>query len=290
MSLPGWPGEWFLDTLKSVRRNRIPALWVGLVLALGLAGGALVWFYPRARPEGGLLSDEVLPVPPAPPRLGGGADYDKCLDMIETDPEGALEFARTLPGDAGLHCQALAQVELGSPDLGAPILMQVGMDTAEDPAARAAILGQASQAFLMIDETVQARAASEGAVALLPDDPDVRFDDAIAAIQVKDLEGAIADLAVTLAADPKRGEALVARATAYREEGRLDLAAADADAAVALDGVDQDALLERGIIRQRRGDLAGARADWARVQDIDPDSGSADLATQNLELLDASGV
>jgi len=94
---------------------------------------------------------------------------------------------------------------------------------------------------------------------------------------------------VTLVADPKNGEALVARATSYREAGRLALAAQDADAAVALDPGDPEALLERGIIRQRLGDALGARADWQMVESIDPDSNSADLAMQNLALLDAAG-
>ena len=262
---------------------------LGGALALGLAAGSAWWFYPRPLPDADLPSDQVLPVPPAPPRLGAGADYNECLDMIEEDPEGALLFARGLSGDAALHCEGLAQIELGSPEIGAPILVRIGMDANEEPAARAAILGQASRAYLMIDQAEQARAATQAALALLPDDPDLRFDDAIAALAGKDFAGAIADLAVTLTADPKNSEALVARATAYRELGKLDLARTDADAAVALDPTDQDALLERGTIRQRLGDSAGARADWQQVQAIDPASSSADLATQNLALLDASG-
>jgi len=261
----------------------------GVTLALGALGGAAWWLYKWPQAGINFPSDEVLPVPPAPPRLGAGADYNECLDMIEEDPQGALEFARTLQGDAALHCEGLAQVELGNPDQGAPILMQVGMDVNEEPGARAAILGQASRAYLMIDDAKHARGATQAALALLPDDPDLRFDDAIAAQAGKDFAGAIADLAVTLDADAKNGDALVARATSYREIGKLDLAEKDADAAVTLDPTDQDALLERGIIRQRLGDAAGARKDWQQVQSIDPDSDSAELATQNLALLDAAG-
>lgn len=258
-------------------------------LALGAAGCALWWFDLRPAPEADLSADQPLPVPPAPPRLGNGADYNECLDMIETDPAGALAFSRGLKGNAALHCAGLAQIELGNPELGAPILMQVGLDANEEPGARAAILGEAGRAYLMIDDATHARAATQAALALLPDDPDLRFDDAIAAEAGKDFAGAIADLAVTLDSDPKNAAALVARATAYRQLGKLDLAAADAGTAVALDPNNQDALLERGIIRQRQGDTTGARADWQQVQNIDPDSSSADLATQNLALLDATG-
>ena len=55
-------------------------------------------------------------------------------------------------------------------------------------------------------------------------------------------------------------------------------------------GLDPDlpeGLLERGILRQRHGDADGARADWERVIELDPDGATADLAEQNLALLDA---
>ena len=261
-----------------------------LVLALCAAGGLSRLLHRAPEPAPAEIEGVAFPVPPAPPRLGGGAGYNQCLDLIESDPQGALLFARGLSGNAALHCEGLAQIELGSPDIGAPILLQIGNDPHEEASVRAAILGQASRGFLMIDNNEQARGATQAALALLPDDPDLRFDDAIAAIAISDFAGAIADLEVTLAADPKNAEALVARATSYRETGKLDLARADADAAVALDPADQDALLERGIIRQREGDAAGARADWQHVQTIDPGSNSADLATQNLALLDAAGT
>ena len=45
--------------------------------------------------------------------------------------------------------------------------------------------------------------------------------------------------------------------------------------------------LERGIIRQLRGDTAGARADWERTIEVAPDSSAADLAQQNLALNEA---
>jgi len=79
----------------------------------------------------------------------------------------------------------------------------------------------------------------------------------------------------------------VLRASAWRGLGRLAEAAADIDRALALDPDDPDALLERGILRQRRGDLDGARADWDRARALAPDSATGDLAEQNLALLDA---
>ena len=48
-----------------------------------------------------------------------------------------------------------------------------------------------------------------------------------------------------------------------------------------------EALLEHGILRQRVDDQAGARQDWERAISLEPDSATADLAQQNLALLDA---
>jgi regulator of sirC expression with transglutaminase-like and TPR domain len=48
-----------------------------------------------------------------------------------------------------------------------------------------------------------------------------------------------------------------------------------------------EALLERGIIRQLKGDTAGAKADWQRAVALAPDSATADLAQQNLALNEA---
>ncbi len=69
--------------------------------------------------------------------------------------------------------------------------------------------------------------------------------------------------------------------------GQLDLAKADVTRALAIDPDDADALLERGILRQRLGDNDGARTDWQHAMGVDPNSTTADLAQQNLSLLEA---
>ena len=69
--------------------------------------------------------------------------------------------------------------------------------------------------------------------------------------------------------------------------GQLELAQDDIDRALMLDPDRPDALLERGILRQRRNDRSGARDDWERAISLAPDSSTADLAQQNLALLEA---
>jgi regulator of sirC expression with transglutaminase-like and TPR domain len=48
-----------------------------------------------------------------------------------------------------------------------------------------------------------------------------------------------------------------------------------------------EGLLERGILRQRKRDEAGARADWQRIMALVPGTPTADLAQQDLALLEA---
>lgn len=266
-------------------------LVLGAVAALGLAvaGGATWWELSPAEPE--YAADDDLPVPPVPPRIAEGDDYDKCLSMLTGDPSGAFTFAETWQttggGDGALHCKALAEIELGDPEEGATLLDQLGATSTAAPAARAAILGQAGQAWIMASSPQQARDSATKALALLPDDPDLLIDRAVASSSLERYTEADDDLTRALDIDPRRGDALVLRAAALRLRGKLDLASNDVGRALELDPDDPDAFLERGILRQRRGDPAGARKDWEKAVALSPDSATGDLAQQNLALLEA---
>jgi regulator of sirC expression with transglutaminase-like and TPR domain len=67
---------------------------------------------------------------------------------------------------------------------------------------------------------------------------------------------------------------------------RLPEARADADAALALDPKNAEALLERGNIRRLTDDPAGARADWLQVVELAAGTPAGDAAKANLEKLD----
>src|SRR5208337_154194 len=62
-------------------------------------------------------TDEALPVPPAPPSIAEGSDYDSCLRLLTDDPEGASAYAdaweATGGGEGARHCHALAEIALG---------------------------------------------------------------------------------------------------------------------------------------------------------------------------------
>jgi tetratricopeptide (TPR) repeat protein len=270
---------------------------VGLVLVVA-GGAALFWARdvapdepPADAAQPAADDGEPLPVPPLPPRIADGDQYDRCLALLPSDPEGAQEMAESWStaggGDAAEHCLAQARVALGDPDDGATMLEEVAGRLKGNGAERAAVYDQAAQAWLVAGEPARAFAAASHAVELTPEMPDLRVDRAMAAEQLGRWAEAVDDLTQALAAEPRRPDALVLRSTAQRHLGQIDLAQADIDAALALDPGDSEALLERGILKQHRDDIEGARADWQRAIDLAPDSQAADLAQQNLALLEA---
>ena len=211
--------------------------------------------------------------------------------MLATDPSGADAMAASIApaagADAATHCHALAQIELGNTETGAALLDGLAAKSTAPAASRAVVFGQASQAWTIAGQPDQAYASATQALTLSPDDPDLRIGHAIAALARQRYAEAADDLTRALDLDPKRADALILRATAWRNLGRIPEAHADIDAAAISDPDNPEMLLERGIIRQRLGDLAGARTDWQRTTELAADTPTADLAQQDLDLLQA---
>lgn len=254
----------------------------------GEAGGSPDASSPQGGPP---AQGNALPVPPVPPRVAEGPDYERCLAMVPVDPAGANALAdaweATGGGDGAAHCHAAAQIALGNSEVGAEMLEKLGKTSKAPALARAFIYGQATQAWLMAGDAARAYGSATMALSLAPDDVDLLIDRSITAATMERYLDAIDDLNLALDRDGKRTDALVFRAAAWRHEGQLGLANDDVDRALAIDPDYPEAILERGILRQRRGDLDGARADWQRVLELAPDSATADLAQQNLSLLEA---
>jgi tetratricopeptide (TPR) repeat protein len=261
------------------------AIFGAILLALLAAGGAWLVFGGEDAPE------ERLPIPPLPPRVASSSRYQTCLDSVDTDPSGAAANAEAWLGEGGgsaaLHCLGLAKVALGDAQEGADVLQKAAEDPATEPAARASVYGQTAQAWMMAGDISRAYSASTLALTLAPDDADLLVDHAISAASLGDYQTAIDDLGHALVVDPQRTDALVLRGSAWRHQGDLLRAQDDVDRALSSDPDNPEALLERGILRQRRNDPAGARQDWERAIAVAPDSPAADLAQQNLALLEA---
>ncbi len=275
--------------------HRIAVLGAAIALPAMIAASA--WWWSGSAPDTGSQSggaqaaEAALPVPPVPPRIAEGAEYEKCLAMLPADPQGAGDYAEAWAarggGEGAAHCAALSKVELGNTEAGATDLQRLAGGSHGGEAARAAIYGQADQAWLMAGKAAEAYGAATLGLSLSPDDADLLLDRAIAAGSLNRFQDALDDLTHVLELDPKRPDALVLRGSSWRHLGHLDLAQDDVDRALALDPGSPDGLLERGILRQRHNDARGARADWERAIDLAPDGPTADLAQQNLALLDA---
>jgi len=280
---------------------RVLAYLGAIVLVLGLAAGTAWWLREEPEPaQGQILGGQVtgaeaagdeLPVPPFPPRIADDEQYDKCMTMIADDPEGAEAIATSWQaeggGDAATHCQALAAIATGEPEAGAALLEDLAHGGKAQGVTRAVLLGQAAEARLMAEQAGPALKDASEALTITPDDPDLLIGRAIAYDTLNRANEAMDDLNQALLLDPSRGDALVRRAAVWRGLDKLAAARADIDRAIALDPDDAEALVERGIQRQRLGDLSGARQDWTHAQQVDPNSEAAELAAQNLTLLDS---
>lgn len=270
-----------------------PAL-IATAIALAAAAGSGAW-YALGVPaiEGPAPQDGPLPLPPLPPRITAGLEYDRCLGLLADDPESAATLAEAWArrGDTtgAAHCLALSRVALGQPAAAAEELeaLAAAEPSTLAPASRAALYLQAAQAWLMAANPARAHDAADRALALAPDDAAILVERAVAAERLDRHAEVVAGLTDALRLDPSRPDALVLRAVAHRRLGEETPAMADIQAALALDPDSPEALLERGILRQRLHDLQGARADWERVILLAPDTPVADLAHQNLFLLEA---
>ncbi len=271
-----------------MRRPIILFAVIGVLLLAAI--GTTLWRYDDAAPAPDLVAGP-LAVPPFPPRIASGEAYEQCLAALTDDPDSARLLADTWAADGGgdgaAHCQGLALIATGRPDQGAERLEQLASSSLAPDMAKAIVFAQAAQARLMAKQPAKARADTTEALKLAPDDTEILIQHAETADALEDWKAAIDDLTLVLGADPHRTDALVLRAADWRRAGHLDLAVRDADRALGIDPDNAEALLERGIERQRLGDTSGARADWQRARGLDPNSTTADLADQNLALLDA---
>ena len=265
------------------------ALITTIALLLIAAIGTTIWRYANEAPPE--VPAAALPVPPFPPRIASGEAYEQCLSALTDEPDSARLIANSWAADGGgdgaAHCQGLALIATGRPDLGAERLEQLASSSLAPDLAKATVFGQAAQARLMAGDPPRAREDATRALKLSPGDTELLIQRALASEAMNQWQDAIDDLTQALTLDPHRSDALVLRAANWRRGGRLDLAIADSERAIVLDPGNAEALLERGIERQRLGDAAGARADWQRARALDPNSIAADLAEQNLALLDA---
>ncbi|MGE0222874.1 MAG: tetratricopeptide repeat protein [Acetobacteraceae bacterium] len=266
------------------------ALLCGAFLATLMLGTGTTWWL---TPQSDALDAEpaALPRPPLPIRISHSAEYEHCLAAIADDPQRAIELSDAWRARAGepeaVHCSALAYLATGDFALGASHLERLGRSPTLPDLERAIVFSQSVEARLLSGDPERALEDADEALRLVPPTTGLLILRASASLTLGRSAAAVDDLTEALYLDNQRQDAMVMRATALRDLDRLDEAAADLEHALGLVPDDPEALLERGILRQRRGDTAGAREDWQRVRALTSTGLVADLADQNLALLDA---
>lgn len=288
-------------TAENFRAAVVPILSrTAFLLAIALAPvGCGAAFAAEAQEPAGppMMAAPPRPARPEPPRSAEAkaASYESCMNLARADPAAARKLALSWQARGGAHpadhCLALALIGLRQYKEAATRLEKLAQAMVRAPAPlRAEVLGQAGQAWLLAGDPGRAYAADGAALGLLPGDPDLLVDRAVAAGSAGWFDKAVADLDRVLKGEPARLDALIYRAAAHRALDRLDPALADIGAALTLAPDSTAALLERGNIRQLRGDPDGARLDWQRVAVLAPGSATAAIAKKNIALLDNSGA
>ena len=216
--------------------------------------------------------------------------YEHCLASVKQDAAAALNEAERWSaaggGAASLDCAALALVELKRYGEGAQALENAA-NIAASPAAKADLLDQAGNAWLLARDTAKAESALTTALALVPKNEDVLADRARARGAAKNWSGAFDDLTAVLALDPERADIYVLRASALHAEGKRAEARADIAHALTIYPDYPEALVERGGMRLETGDTAGARADWQTAVREAPGTAAGEAARARLQQLSA---
>ena len=235
------------------------------------------------------------PGPPAAPaplidEAAQAAKYAHCIKLAKTRPAAGESFAAAWQQKGGGHpawqCRAVALFGLGRYGEAARSFDALAQAMARAPATlRAGALDQAGQAWLMAGDPIRAYADSGAAAALRPGDPELLIDEAETAAAASYYHKAIEALDQVLQQNPKRLDALIYRAAAYRALHRPAPALADIQKALAEAPNSVPARLERGNIRLLAGDIAGARSDWTRVARLAPKSAAGRAARANLAKL-----
>jgi tetratricopeptide (TPR) repeat protein len=210
---------------------------------------------------GGLLAGSLLLAAPSAFAQGLTGAQDEavrlaeCRKKIETAPDQAYEdgLAWMTIGarPAARYCVALALIGLGQEEEGALRLEQLA--NAKDGGtldARAVILGQAGNAWLLAGKPDAAIVAFGNAIKIVPSNAEGHKDRARAYMIKSDWESAGKDLDTAIELSPGDGEALRMRGHNLMKLKRYDDAWADAVASLKANPKDVEAALLRGELRE----------------------------------------
>jgi tetratricopeptide (TPR) repeat protein len=244
---------------------------------VGITGAALSDARAQTESNGGMTSEE-------------SQQYRDCIKLAQLKPEDGFESAiawRDLGGgEPARHCVAVALISLGKYEEAATRLDALANDSTAGPGVVAGMLAQAGQAWMMAENLEFAWRDQSRALDLVPNNPQLWVDRAMALGLAGQYWEAIDDLNAALDLKPDYTEALIYRASAWRLLESYDLAMTDIQQVLGREPQNVQALFERGKLHQIAGDKDLARKDWLTVIELSNGTPVADAAKANIEKMD----
>lgn len=229
---------------------------------------------------------------------GGGAEAQYCGALAEMalgdvgDAAGTLDRLSHVahwplgePANQGKAASPATREKTATTAV--PPVDDIAHDTPDSLRRRAHVAEEAARAWQANDSPRQALDSAAYGLRLDPGDMTLHVIHARISVDMGMAQQAISDLTPLPDDATLRVDALVTRAAANRELGHIDLAATDIASALRQSPHNVAAALECGILNERQGKLEEARANWQEVIALAPDSHEADLARQDLSLLEA---
>ena len=134
----------------------------------------------------------------------------------------------------------------------------------EEPYAQANF--RRAEILRLNDRTAEAMPNYDKAVAMRPDNPEFRFNRALANSRLERIDAVIDDLTQVIGPNPRRGPFVVSalnnRGVAHMRKGEYAEAIADLDKALALDPGSPMTLVRRGLVYEKAGQRDKAVADY----------------------------
>lgn len=220
------------------------------------------------------------------------ARFKTCVELVDTDPQAALESAETWQMDGGnvlaRQCQGLAYAAQAR-WLSAMTTFQQAAEAAQQAkdSRAAALWVQAANSALAGGEFVKARSFIDAALIegtlKGPEAGEAHLDRARALVAVGDLTKARTDLDAAAKLVPQDPLIWLLSAALARRTGDLDRARTDIAEAARLSPDDASVALEAGNIAAMMGNDAAARTAWEAAVKIAPDGPQGKAAAKALE-------
>jgi tetratricopeptide (TPR) repeat protein len=227
---------------------------------------------------------QVNPFAPTPNHL---RHYTECMQQARREPLKAIPLAEKWKAEGGglgaRHCVAIAMFEAGQYVPAARQLQAIERDMGgERPGIRAELLAQAGQAWMEANQAEDAAKVQSQALALKSDDPDLWVDRGLSYAALRLWPRAISDFDRALQMRPGDVDTRALLAAAWRNQGDVARALAEAERALRSAPEHSGALLEHGFALLARGDRTAANADFNKVMKLVPGTAEARRAEAGL--------